>query len=624
MKILRMIVAGILLTTCLFSMAYCKKNDISNNADEKTDHLPTPVAEWRFDDPQDLTHATVGNDLMLNGVHSAIDGPLPENGAIRIGSGSYYRLSHDIKPKANQTYINEYAILFDFKISDINNWHSFLQTSQANEDDAELFIRYPQGTIGLSDTGYSYRKVSVNQWYRMIMVVDNGNEYSLYLDGEKILTGQPQDVDGRFSLRPEILLFGDNDGEDDWIDIAQVSLYDYALTTADVQLLCQQELSSNPFLTQPWLQNVTPNGITVMWETNTPAEGTLTYGTTKNFGSKIIPSNVATNANTYINKTILSNLEPDTKYFYEVEVDSTTSEIRSFVTAPSAKDASFKVALWSDSHYAHPWSKMANYIVQTITPDFAINAGDISNSGNKRDDLATAFLPYVCGTIGSSIPFYTTFGNHDVGSHWGGGDLIRQYHDLPDEVNSDPDSFNGSYMLMYSNVAFISIDWDNMENDLRPGGWLENVLQSEQVENARFRFIIIHCAPYYERWQSAEIPTVKNNLPSLAEKYKVNAVISGHMHAYERGIKGGVNYITTGGGSYIDINEPVGPVIYEHIIRGTNKPDNPPNFNNGLSNNVLTIEIEELKANVSLHYFNSEGEYEDVIEVVEINNQEGK
>ncbi len=172
--------------------------------------------------------------------------------------------------------------------------------------------------------------------------------------------------------------------------------------------------------------------------------------------------------------------------------------------------------------------------------------------------------------------------------------------------------------MMYSNVAFISIDWNKMEEDLQPGGWFETVLQSEEVQNARLRFVYIHCAPYYERWQKAEQAEVKDNLPGMVEKYNVNAVFSGHMHAYERGVKGGVQYITIGGGSYMDVNEPVGPVIYDHIIVGTDKENNPENFNNGLSNNIMTIEVDGDKAAISLHYFNKQGEYLGVIETVEV------
>lgn len=388
---------------------------------------------------------------------------------------------------------------------------------------------------------------------------------------------------------------------------------------------CQQsqnaevkKLTQNIFLTGPYLQNVTTTGITIMWESAFSGSDTLYFGKKTDCHNQIISSSTVTNADTYVHKVVITNLKHKTKYYYKVKAEGVFSATQDFITAPSSKRASFSVCLWSDSHYPNPWSEMADYMIKKIQPDFAFNAGDISNHGNRIEDIKKVFLPYVCGTIGSEIPFYSALGNHDVGSRWGGGDLIRQYHDQPKENNSDPDGFNGSYLMMYSNVAFISIDWNKMEADLLPGAWLEQVLKSEQVQNARFSFISIHCAPYYERWQTAENDIVKKNLPLLAEKYNVDAVFSGHMHGYERGDKNGVVYITMGGGSYMDKKEPVGPEKYDHIIRGTDKTDNPGNFNNGLNNNIISLEIKGKHAKIKLHYFNREGEYMGVIETVKL------
>ncbi|WP_430816747.1 metallophosphoesterase [Carboxylicivirga sp. RSCT41] len=580
------------------------------------DSLPIPAAQWNFDDADNLTKAALGDDLVLKGKQQSIAGPTNDNRAVRIGPGSYYIVKHNLRPKANESYVNTYSILFDLRINGIENWHSLLQTNTENDEDAELYIRYPQGTFGYSATKYSYTKVGINVWYRLIMVVDNGTEYSLYLDGKKILSGKVQEVDSNYSLRPELLLFVDNKNQDDWIDIAQVSLYNKALTEKDIEAIGPLKLSPNPIITQPWFQNVTTSGITVMWESKVPEPGTLYYGSTEEYGKKTTSEVVKTNANTYIHKAVVDDANPASSYYCYADVNGFSSDKRRFTTAPSSPDEQFNVALWSDSHYSFPWSKMAAFIVDSIQPNFAFNAGDISNYGNYRYDLGTVFLPYICGTLGSEVPFYTTFGNHDVGERWGGGDLIRQYHDLPKQFNSDPNAFSGSYLMMYSNVAFISIDWDRMQQDLEPGGWLETVLRSDQVQNARLRFVFIHCAPYYERWQKAELPEVKEQLPTIVEKYNVAAVFSGHMHGYERGEKGGVQYITIGGGSYMDVKEPVGPVIYDHIVRGTDKEDNPEDFNNGLNNNLLTLEVEGSKAIIKLHYFNPKGLYQGVIEAI--------
>ena len=195
---------------------------------------PTPVGEWLFNNPDNLLEATFGSALKLVGSHQLIDGPKEGNKAIRIGKGSHYIVNHGIKPKGGQMYVNEYSILFDIKATDLGIWRALLQTNPSNSDDAELFIRPGSGSMGNSNTGYTSTGFTPEKWHRLIVSVKNGFEYSLYLDTEKILTGNIQLVDSKFALQPTFLLFGDEDGDDGNIDVARVALYDFVLKPEDI------------------------------------------------------------------------------------------------------------------------------------------------------------------------------------------------------------------------------------------------------------------------------------------------------------------------------------------------------------------------------------------------------
>ena len=574
-----------------------------------------PVGKWLFNDSNNLTKATIGKDLQLVGSHKITEGPMPDNGAITIGAGSHYKVNHGIKPKQGQQSVNEYSLLFDVKVDLLGEFKSLYQTDPNNNNDGELFIRPSDNTIGTSTTGYSTKGVTRNKWHRLVLSVNNGSEFSLYIDTEKILTGNIQNIDGRFSLESTLLLFADDNGEDGDIDVAQVVLYDVALKPGEVSALGEVEVPPNPFLTTPYLQNATTTGITIMWESEQEAPGKVYYGTDDSYGNEVVATSRMTSAYTYVNKAVIKGLTESTEYEYIVDQSGAKSLKQSFKTAPSSDNASFTTAVWADSHYTQPWSNMVDHMMTHIKPDFTLNAGDLSNSGS-RSDIGGVFLPLVCEKMGSQVPFYSALGNHDMGT----GGLIREFHDQPKEVNSDINGYSGSYLMMYSNVAFIFIDWNRMSTDLIPNGWFERTLQSDAVQNARFRFVFIHCAPYYERWQVAERNDVKNNLPRIAENNNVDAVFSGHMHGYERSVKGGVQYLTIGGASYLDHNESVGPVIYDFMIRGTNKPGNPPYFNNGLRNHVAEMKVEGLKTEIKIHYFNPSGIYESVIETITLDN----
>ncbi len=202
--------------------------------------LPTdalqPVDLWKFDYPTSLTEAYYGNDLELVGTQLAVDGPTSVNKAVRIGVGSHYKVAHGISPNGGGTLVNEYTLKFDFKVAELNKWRTFFQTAAANTTDGECFIN-KEGQIGTQSTGYGAYKVIPNEWYRLVISVKNGTHYRYYLDSQLLLEATMQAVDSRFALESTMLLFGDNDGDDGEIDIAEVAMWDRALTEAEAKQL---------------------------------------------------------------------------------------------------------------------------------------------------------------------------------------------------------------------------------------------------------------------------------------------------------------------------------------------------------------------------------------------------
>ena len=210
----------------------------------------TPVAQWSFDDPTDLTKADIGNALMLVGVDSAVTGPVDGDGAVSIGIGSYYVANPNMSASGADTAknVNIYSIAYDFKVLNLDNWHSFMQTDPENLNDGDFFVHPDNGIIGVRDAGYTNQGVKINQWYRLVIVVNladtSTNAVTYYIDGVKQTVDQVrhQQIDNRFSFgdinQPiQLLLFADESQEDDIIEIAKVSIFDKALTDAEVTAL---------------------------------------------------------------------------------------------------------------------------------------------------------------------------------------------------------------------------------------------------------------------------------------------------------------------------------------------------------------------------------------------------
>ncbi|MFY9152462.1 MAG: LamG-like jellyroll fold domain-containing protein [Prolixibacteraceae bacterium] len=194
----------------------------------------TKLGSWKFDDPNDLLKADIGNPLELVGTQTAVAGPTAENGATQIGLGSFLKMNHNLQPIIEGNKINEYSIQFDFSVPEISKWHAFYQTTVANNDDADLFTNKTSNAIGTAATTYSSNAISANTWYRMVLTVKNGEFFRIYLDGELWLDAPGQEINGRFSLGDALLLFADDDGDDAAINCSEINLWEVALTENEV------------------------------------------------------------------------------------------------------------------------------------------------------------------------------------------------------------------------------------------------------------------------------------------------------------------------------------------------------------------------------------------------------
>ena len=199
---------------------------------------PEPIGLWGFNDPDNLTNATLGLDLIESGSHSAVPGIDAGDGAVSDPLASYYRCTHRIAPNGGGAYVNEWSVLMDVKIptGSIGHWVSLYQTSTSNGNDADCFVGTDR-TLGVGDTGYSRNKVNGETWYRIVISVDNGSFYKIYVNGLPWLNGTAQSIDGRFSLDPQILFFADDNGDDYPIQCTNLAIWGQALSDSDVSAL---------------------------------------------------------------------------------------------------------------------------------------------------------------------------------------------------------------------------------------------------------------------------------------------------------------------------------------------------------------------------------------------------
>jgi hypothetical protein len=195
--------------------------------------VPERKGWWKFDDPTDLLKAEIGTPLTLAGTQSSVDGPAEGNLATQIGVGSYLSMTHGIAANGGGSLVNEYSLQFDILMPEASMWHAIYQTATDNSEDAEMFIN-TDNLIGAWRFGYSTNSLEANTWYRLVVTVKNGEFFKIFMDGELWVEGAGQDVDGRDALMEMLLVFADNDGEDNTMQLAEVGIWDVALTDSEV------------------------------------------------------------------------------------------------------------------------------------------------------------------------------------------------------------------------------------------------------------------------------------------------------------------------------------------------------------------------------------------------------
>jgi hypothetical protein len=188
---------------------------------------------WQFENVSNLAKASAGQDLIPVGANFiSIDGPNRNNRAVRVLTGDYYRCNHGITTTGADGKVSEYTLMIDFLISSAS-WHALFHTDLNRNGDATIFIN-TGGAIGIGMLGYA-GAIGVNTWYRLI-ITRTESTMAFYCNGVEIRTVGTSD--GRFNFDAAgVLLFADNDGEDGDMDVAEVALWDRALTTEEAARL---------------------------------------------------------------------------------------------------------------------------------------------------------------------------------------------------------------------------------------------------------------------------------------------------------------------------------------------------------------------------------------------------
>ena len=260
----------------------------------------------------------------------------------------------------------------------------------------------------------------------------------------------------------------------------------------------------------------------------------------------------------------LTGLEVETRYYYQVgdpTVDRGWSDVYSFVSQKGVSPSTSLSFFAFGDHGHSPWSVQVidsmlyyqwTHNSSSFYLDFLILAGDISYADEVQhywDDWAVLVSP-----LTQPYPMMTAIGNHEL------FDLTLSYEarfQMPKNGRE-----NKWYSYEIGNAHIIMLSSEQLDFDYRPNTdqykWLEKDLMKVDRKVTPWLIVVFH-TPFYcsnKQHQNAGDNMRDHGMEDVFYAHKVDLVINGHVHIYERTnpvYKGKVNeeaptYIVVGNG----------------------------------------------------------------------------
>jgi hypothetical protein len=232
----------------------------------------------------------------------------------------------------------------------------------------------------------------------------------------------------------------------------------------------------------------------------------------------------------YVNKASVSNLKPNTTYYYVVGNNDGWSPIYTYKT--SGFDTTFSFAAVGDPEMGIGtddesldqlgiFDNTINKINEKIeNVAFLVSTGDQVGINDSNADYGS-LLNHV-GLY--SLAFAPTIGNHDVG-----GNYFKEHFNLPNlnKIKPDADVTNDDYYFTYNGVLFLMINVNNgSDYDDYHRKFVEEA--TAQYPDATWKVAVFHFPPFSSVAKNQENATAVQELIPFLEEAGVNVVLNGH------------------------------------------------------------------------------------------------
>ncbi len=318
---------------------------------------------------------------------------------------------------------------------------------------------------------------------------------------------------------------------------------------------------SVPVITRGAYLNVaTPNSIIIRYRTDINTSSKIVYGTTPS----VFTDSVSLLTGTTEHIVQLSGLQPNTKYYYAIKADNSFLQNDStenfFITPPLAGTVKpTRIWVLGDMGFGSVEQNQVrdayyNYTGNTYT-DLWLWLGDNAyNSGTDAEYQNYVFENRYEKMLKQTV-VWPSAGNHEMYASDATTETGPYYEMFSFPTNGEaggvPSGHKAYYSYDYANIHFVVLESTTASFRVN-GGAMMTWLQSDlAANNQKWTVVYFHHAPYSKGSHDSDAESamieMRENFNPILEQYKVDLVLSGHSHNYERSflMKGHFGYSNT-------------------------------------------------------------------------------
>lgn len=270
----------------------------------------------------------------------------------------------------------------------------------------------------------------------------------------------------------------------------------------------------------------------------------------------------------------VTELTPDTTYYYKVGNDNGWSSTLSFTTLKTSGDATMLFFGDVQGGYAAFPNVLDKAVAQYPEASLFMLAGDINDSEARLYDEITLFDDYAKTYLNNNI-WAAAIGNHDA---YNGGHVFSNYFYGP---NNGIDSGSGvrNYYFEFNDAIIFNLDTEAGFASYDPTYVKQsNLLRTVMNETTKkYKIVLMHRSTYPMNYNEANVRA----LSSVFEELEIDLVISGHDHVYNRTtmlegnkveVNNGVTYVVGGSSGTKFYNADTVPRPWKNIVYDDNFP----------------------------------------------------